>query len=721
MSKGYEVIKKNLYVDENEEIIYITDRNFKFGEKGTIIKGEKILCISNLGRIFICDKERKFKSLELYVYDNNGTFKVLTKNDIVAINSKDISDDRKKAFILNINMNDFINIYKKVDKSIFDINWEMYVVKNDSKYESAIIDLREESFCINTISYNQEREYKNITNYKLKSNLLIIEGYFPNYQKLEIYAFSKDLNYFIDIIESKINKVEDIKQDEENEVTGIYNFISKQKIQDKLEDEDAIGISKRIENYIKDEREILKEEKIYLSGFLNGINYERKLINLSIEDELIRIKNIDTKEEIVALNFNKFNFIKEDNILIVENQKLDLILLLEFGKDYNFEKLFNKIDISTNSSRYIAYNSELKPFCIDFYEKKLIFKHNNNLSLNDFILKDIVDVIIVDNGVYFDKISIIFRDSTDIKINLLKSKIDDFIKELYRKSKEEDFLNSNFINIAENFSYMLEERMEFLFLSEFTLIKRYLDSFSKKEIDDKNIVINIYKSLIRQDKINKSMAMAIPEFIGREINKVICSDDYYKCLDKLEIGLLKIARTIKNDIKENSDFMLSLEGILDKSRYIGTNNEVLEFDFKNILDILELKISVKNDLDLGSNVSDIELKYIINKFRDDFNYILDFRVSYYIKLINNVLSEFLKNIISLFNEQEKEGLKLQLFLRMSEFYLFKQSKSSLDFNIRRKVLIDEIKKYSKFKNKSYLIDSNIEYTFIDMITSKNSI
>ena len=721
MSKGYEVIKKNLYVDENEEIIYITDRNFKFGEKGTIIKGEKILCISNLGRIFICDKERKFKSLELYVYDNNGTFKVLTKNDIVAINSKDISDDRKKTFILNINMNDFINIYKKVDKSIFDINWEMYVVKNDSKYESAIIDLREESFCINTISYNQEREYKNITNYKLKSNLLIIEGYFPNYQKLEIYAFSKDLNYFIDIIESKINKVEDIKQDEENEVTGIYNFISKQKIQDKLEDEDAIGISKRIENYIKDEREILKEEKIYLSGFLNGINYERKLINLSIEDELIRIKNIDTKEEIVALNFNKFNFIKEDNILIVENQKLDLILLLEFGKDYNFEKLFNKIDISTNSSRYIAYNSELKPFCIDFYEKKLIFKHNNNLSLNDFILKDIVDVIIVDNGVYFDKISIIFRDSTDIKINLLKSKIDDFIKELYRKSKEEDFLNSNFINIAENFSYMLEERMEFLFLSEFTLIKRYLDSFSKKEIDDKNIVINIYKSLIRQDKINKSMAMAIPEFIGREINKVICSDDYYKCLDKLEIGLLKIARTIKNDIKENSDFMLSLEGILDKSRYIGTNNEVLEFDFKNILDILELKISVKNDLDLGSNVSDIELKYIINKFRDDFNYILDFRVSYYIKLINNVLSEFLKNIISLFNEQEKEGLKLQLFLRMSEFYLFKQSKSSLDFNIRRKVLIDEIKKYSKFKNKSYLIDLNIEYTFIDMITSKNSI
>ncbi len=721
MSKGYEVIKKNLYVDENEEIIYITDRNFKFGEKGTIIKGEKILCISNLGRIFICDKERKFKSLELYVYDNNGTFKVLTKNDIVAINSKDISDDRKKAFILNINMNDFINIYKKVDKSIFDINWDMYVVKNDSKYESAIIDLREESFCINTISYNQEREYKNIIDYKLKSNLLIIEGYFPEYQKLEIYAFSKDLSYFIDIIESKINKIEDIKLDEENEVTGIYNFTSKQEIQDKLEDDNTVEINKIIESYIKDEKEILKEEKIYLSGFLNGINYERKLINLSIEDELIRIKNIDTKEEIVALNFNKFNFIKEDNILIVENQKLDLILLLEFEKDYNFEKLLNKIDINTNSSRYIAYNSELKPFCIDFYENKLIFKHNNNIYLSDFIIKDIVDVIIVDNGVYFDKISIIFKDSTDIKINLLKSKIDDFIKELYRKSKEEDFSNSNFIDIAENFLYMLEERMEFLFLNEFTLIKRYLDSFSKKEIDDKNIVISIYKSLMRQDKINKSMAIAIPEFIGREINKVLSTDACYKYLDKLEAGLLKIAKTIKSDIKENSDFMFSLEGILDKSKYISSNNEVLEFDFKNMLDVLELKISVKNDLDLESNVSDIELKYIINKFRDDFNYILDFRLSYYIKLINNVLSEFLKDIISLLNEQEKEELKSQLFLKMSEFYLFKQSKSSLDFKIRRKVLIDEIKKYSKFKNKSYLIDSNIEYTFIDMITSKNSI
>ena len=721
MSKGYEVIKKNLYVDENEEIIYITDRNFKFGEKGTIIKGEKILCISNLGRIFICDKERKFKSLELYVYDNNGTFKVLTKNDIVAINSKDISDDRKKAFILNINMNDFINIYKKVDKSIFDINWDMYVVKNDLKYESAIIDLREESFCINTISYNQEREYKNIIDYKLKSNLLIIEGYFPEYQKLEIYAFSKDLSYFIDIIESKINKIEDIKLDEENEVTGIYNFTSKQEIQDKLEDDNTVEINKIIESYIKDEKEILKEEKIYLSGFLNGINYERKLINLSIEDELIRIKNIDTKEEIVALNFNKFNFIKEDNILIVENQKLDLILLLEFEKDYNFEKLLNKIDINTNSSRYIAYNSELKPFCIDFYENKLIFKHNNNIYLSDFIIKDIVDVIIVDNGVYFDKISIIFKDSTDIKINLLKSKIDDFIKELYRKSKEEDFSNSNFIDIAENFLYMLEERMEFLFLNEFTLIKRYLDSFSKKEIDDKNIVISIYKSLMRQDKINKSMAIAIPEFIGREINKVLSTDACYKYLDKLEAGLLKIAKTIKSDIKENSDFMFSLEGILDKSKYISSNNEVLEFDFKNMLDVLELKISVKNDLDLESNVSDIELKYIINKFRDDFNYILDFRLSYYIKLINNVLSEFLKDIISLLNEQEKEELKSQLFLKMSEFYLFKQSKSSLDFKIRRKVLIDEIKKYSKFKNKSYLIDSNIEYTFIDMITSKNSI
>ncbi len=189
------------------------------------------------------------------------------------------------------------NLYKKVDKSIFDINWDMYVVKNDLKYESAIIDLREESFCINTISYNQEREYKNIIDYKLKSNLLIIEGYFPEYQKLEIYAFSKDLSYFIDIIESKINKIEDIKLDEEND---------------------------------------------------------------------------------------------------------------------NFEKLLNKIDINTNSSRYIAYNSELKPFCIDFYENKLIFKHNNNIYLSDFIIKDIVDVIIVDNGVYFDKISIICKDSTDI-------------------------------------------------------------------------------------------------------------------------------------------------------------------------------------------------------------------------------------------------------------------------------------------------------------------
>ncbi len=268
---------------------------------------------------------------------------------------------------------------------------------------------------------------------------------------------------------------------------------------------------------------------------------------------------------------------------------------------------------------------------------------------------------------------------------------------------------------------MLEERMEFLFLNEFTLIKRYLDSFSKKEIDDKNIVISIYKSLMRQDKINKSMAIAIPEFIGREINKVLSTDACYKYLDKLEAGLLKIAKTIKSDIKENSDFMFSLEGILDKSKYISSNNEVLEFDFKNMLDVLELKISVKNDLDLESNVSDIELKYIINKFRDDFNYILDFRLSYYIKLINNVLSEFLKDIISLLNEQEKEELKSQLFLKMSEFYLFKQSKSSLDFKIRRKVLIDEIKKYSKFKNKSYLIDSNIEYTFIDMITSKNSI
>ena len=126
-------------------------------------------------------------------------------------------------------------------------------------------------------------------------------------------------------------------------------------------------------------------------------------------------------------------------------------------------------------------------------------------------------------------------------------------------------------------------------------------------------------------------------------------------------------------------------------------------------------------MDLESNVSDIELKYIINKFKDDFNYILDFRLSYYIKLINNILSEFLKDIISLLNEQEKEELKSQLFLKMSEFYLFKQSKSNLDFKIRRKVLIDEIKKYSKFKNKSYLIDSNIEYTFIDMITSKNNI
>ncbi|MGL5820855.1 MAG: hypothetical protein ACRCYE_04390, partial [Sarcina sp.] len=169
MNKGLEKIL--LTLSQGESIIFETDKNFKFGEKNTIIYGEKIFCITNKGRFFIVDKEKKFKPVKLYEYDfrtKRIKFKVSNKDNIIAINSREYSDNRAESFIINMSINDFINILGKLESNPFKIEWASIVFKldKDDIFRKCDITINEENLIIKNQSENIILGKHNLYNFK---------------------------------------------------------------------------------------------------------------------------------------------------------------------------------------------------------------------------------------------------------------------------------------------------------------------------------------------------------------------------------------------------------------------------------------------------------------------------------------------------------------------------------------------------------------------------
>lgn len=695
MNRGYELIIKNL--KESEVIIYQTDKNFKFGENNTIVNGEKVLYITNLGRIIISDKEKKFKGIKAVIYDfniKNIKFKVLTKNDIIAINSRDFSADLTERFILNMKIDEFIKLYKKIEENPFNIEWNKYVLSiNDKLYETAIIDLREDYVSFNTINNKENIYYKEISKCNFNNNSLEIELY-SGENKFGIYSFNMPIKDLFKLIEDKIKYTEVATCEYESELEmnnkEIENDISKD------------NKTSNLENKVYKENQEVKNLK--LNAFLKGIDYKEKDIDIKI-DESFKIINKDTKLEILDLEFSGFLYLKSKDIFIINYQN-NIISINGEVANLNNEKMCEWVI----GEEILAYNEKFQSFLINIeYESINLIQSNENI-IQTIELNDIADINILSSDFIFDKIAITLKNSTTIKLNIFNKCSVKFIRRVYLLKKSYLYKEVTTEYLYKEFLAVTSDKLKLYYFTDLFSIKNIIDDYYSKEYKSKSVLLNdLYSKIYSQKFILENISMYFMDGIKTFKNKELTH------LGKIKINSFKeeLFNLEKNLNFEFNSMLNELEGldIFKGKNNFGVKKNVIISDFTKYLD--EIGFSTEylftKEFIFYKEVSGFDFDMIIENIYNRINYFINFKLPYYIKKINELVNNLNYEVLNIKKNEDNKELKLVLFDIIMEFYVDKQYNSKSFNKYKIKKIIDRL-------NKADILNSNSnEKVFIDIL------
>ncbi|WP_297518233.1 hypothetical protein [uncultured Clostridium sp.] len=739
MDKGYESILKVL--NEEEKIIFTTDKNFKFGEKNTLVTGDKFFCISNLGVIYIADKSRRLKAIKVNKYDHkekNLKFKVLNKENIVAINSREFTDNRNDGFIINMKMDDFVNVCKKVTKNPFKVEWKKYTAKIDEgAYESAIITLKEELISVNTLNYKVDLNYKDIIDFKVKGDSIhIISNDKEAYNTL-IYGFNKS----VDLISKKIFDFRNTKANENKHITyfkddyedldqlGAKEVVIESYTQTKTLDKPTIDatiidtdgsfraeLDKTISHYYKKEIETLKVEKEVsiepkidvntikaeisknlftknnielkkvdtssygkLFGYLNSIMYKGRNAEISIEDEF-KIIDKELDKELISVSFSEFEYTKNDTVIILRQEENMMLINLE-EQDLDLD-LIMKNHIKTD--KYIGYTSEFQPFEVEFEKEKLILKQGKNFTLREINSNEIADINILEGNLNFENIAITLTNSEIYKIFIMRTAVKDFIKELYKIKTYKKYINLEEDKLVEIFNDTIIDELKIFYFADIFKMKVLIDDFYKSDVKNrKQLIETIYNTVSKLKKSYDLTSMYYFEkfdinFDFKKIEKVIF-------LEKIQNEIGSSLNTIANSLSRLS--------CLTGDKVTTVINSKLSNDMEYVFEKIGINLvnCSYSEVILNSEIDDYKFDEIIKEVALELNYILGIKLNYYYKLVKCVVSE-----INLSSELTNEKL-IEFII---EFFVEMQMKSRTDNKTRLKDILVSINKLNVSNKKN---------------------
>lgn len=679
MNKGYELIIKSL--KEFEEIIYQTDKNFKFGESNAVINGEKILCITNFGRIIIVDKEKKFKIIKTVIYDfskKNIKFKVLTKNDIIAINSRDFSENLSERFILNMKMDDFVNLYKKLELNPFIIEWSKYILNIDEQgYESAIIDLREDYISCNTTTNKENIYYKEICKCKLEENLLKLELNNGN-NKFEVYNFNMPIIDLYNFIKEKIKHIEIATCEYEDELE-----------MNNKEIEIDLNKSNKLDNDDKKDLDF----KLNLNAILNGVDYKQKEIEVKL-GESFKIINKDTQLEILDIEFSEFQYLKLKDIFII-NYKNNVISIS--GEVDNLES--EKMKIWAIENEVLGYNENLQGFLVNIeYEYIRLMQSDDNV-LDSIKLSDIADISILESKFNFDKIAITLKNSTTIKLNIFNKSLINLMKKIYLFKKSNIYKNSTIDTMYNEFLYVVADRLKLYYFTDFISVKNMIDEYYSNEYKSKNSLLNnLYGKIYAQKFILENISMYFLEGIK------IFNNYELTYLGKVKVKVFKEELIAMQEelAREFSDILKELESldIFKNKSDFASKSSMIRSDFIEYLNKIGINTEylLTKEYIFYKEISGTDFDIIINNINRKIDYFINLKIPYYIKYIDTCISSLNYKVLNINTEDLSKELKVVLFDIITEFYIEKQYNSKSFSKCTLKKIIDKFNKLNVLSN-----------------------
>ena len=725
MEKGYESILKLL--SKGEDIVFKTDRNFKFGERNLLVIGEKIFCISNLGRIFIADKNKRLKSIKVFEYnhrDKNIKFKVLTKDNIIAINSRDFTDNKTESFVINMKMDDFVNVCRKIEDSPFTIEWSKYTIKIDEGiYEIALLEFREDEISINTISNKVNIKYSEIIDYKvLKSCIHIITNNSIHYNIL-IHCFNKsatDIKDKIDRFKEKEELKEEVYLDIPMEYTQImdaseymdikdinlylkddsedikknninYKDIEKnneesEKEEIKIEDD---TISKYYEENLKNEgeeilggdikeiiafNEVLDKTKILANiyGEVDAINYKGREIEVIIDRD-IKIIDRELDKEILNQKFENIScMINVSIIIFMSNQNLFLIKL----KDSNIklDKYFNKI-IATN--KYLGYTSEYQPFLANITDERLVLNQGDNIDFCNIEKFNIADINILDSNYMFEEIAITLKDCNLHKLFILKENIRSFVEEIYILKSTEFYSSLEECELREIYLNTKKEFIKLFYFSDMNDLKVLIDEFYKSQTKDRTGIIGLIFAKV--DILKKSIDLISMYYL----NTLKLSNNLTVTFYKKEFR--ELCNKLYAEIIFIQDEILKLD-IFKNETLINYRNIDFSSDIELELVIKNKEYIILKEIFIDTQIKDFKFDYILLGILERINKVMYIDLDYYIDSIDMIIDNLaLESLLC-----DKTIIKN----RIIKFYVDMQFKSKSNDKSRIKDKLLKINKYS---------------------------
>lgn len=702
MEKGYESILR--FLENGEKIIYKTDKNFKFGENNNLILGEKFFCISNLGKIFITNKNKKIKGNRVYIYNHrekNIKFKVLTKDNIVAINSREFTDNRTESFIINMKIDDFVNLYNKIDDNPFIVEWSKYLTKfNNNIYESALIDLRDKELSINTISNKLNLNYDDILNFDINENVVNIITNKDSYHNIEITCFNKK-------IEDIYNKIRDSRQDSARknksiDFTQVMNYDDLEVEVDMVLNKDIDSDEETISNYYKknlnlegnkevdlqvefkdnkteaSNNVVIEGELASLFGLINHINYKGRNVNVILDEDFKLIDN-DLNKEILNVKIDELEYIDNTNILICKFD--DEIFLLELAKKIQYEDLFKRI---IDTSTFIGYTFDKQPFVVNITSKCLNLmqgKNNNLISINS---DDIADLNILDSKVNFENIAITLKNSDICKLYLDKNVIASFIENIYIMKSREKFQSLSAKNLKKIYLKAKSEELNLLLFSNINKIKVYIDDFYKTDNKDRKLIVSeIFACLNQTRNLYKLIYMYYIESINiLDIHRIT----------KYRKELKTLIKELEYELESLYEIIMNLD-IFTKGRKLHYRNTLINSDLDNILEELSINTEYLNikEIFIDEEIDDYNFDEILIELCGRVNNMLFCNMPYYKKYIDEIMMQIYK-------EDNCVG-EIEYTDEIVKHYVRMQFKSATDNKIRRKDLVNTLNKYSSVKSK----------------------
>ena len=463
--------------------------------------------------------------------------------------------------------------------------------------------------------YFQISENSNSDISEFKENQLLLE--------LALDEISND-NTLLDLEIEKIE--EEIALNEQllsNEVTD--NDLLKKKKKN-INNYNSEFFKHKIENYKKDNIDVIKQDTIILNKSINNIGTE---LDLNIKKSPL-LKDNQNKSYIVG--FRKIN-----NIQFEETIKLLIDLIYQF--EFNYDKIQRKIKLENEEKTNNNFNNNLftkyiKDISIIDEQMKKVMMAEIELNKNDFLSFIKKSKIIYENNLlkeyiqnpnclndYYQKyIENNKKHKNDMNSSVITANLSKKIKQVF--NIEEINANNKYIQIKNIYMQkILDKYLSLKFQEQISFIEnmdkyeKILNSIYPYIIDDEKVTQLVYDSIcevsqiysIYQSKIGVKQSFLRQKYskIAEPINKIT--------IDERDNVLLQLASEYFKDNEDDEENM-KYNKIKEKNKKI--NSKAL-INISNNYHIYEIKKIIDKLIGLFNNLKSNKLNEIVDKIYDE--------------------------------------------------------------------------------------------------------